>query len=96
MPIEDFIISVFCCVEELMGKACNGCKIRQRGFSPKLSDSEVITIEIVGEFLGFDTDKKIWEYFLRHWNHWFPKLSCRTTFVRQAANLWRIEQMLQK
>ncbi len=96
MPIEDFMIYVFCCVEKLMDNVFKGLKIRQRGFNPKLSDSEVMTIEIVGEFLRLDSAKKIWEYCLRHWKPWFPKLLCRTTFVRQAANLWRIKQMLQK
>jgi hypothetical protein len=37
-----------------------------------LKDSEVIAIEIVGEFLGMDCDKTIWEYFKRHWSHFFP------------------------
>lgn len=96
MPIEDFIICVFCCVEELMEKVYQGGQLRHRGFDPKFSDSETITIEIVGEFLGFDTDKKTWEYFQRHWRHWFPNLPCRTTFVRQAANLWKVKQSLQK
>jgi hypothetical protein len=95
MPIDDFIIYVFCCVEDLLIKMSD-VKIRQRGFPPKLSDAEVMTIEIVGEFMGFETDKKIWEYFKRHFNHWFPQMPCRTTFVRQAANLWRIKQQLQK
>jgi hypothetical protein len=77
-------------------KICHGLKIRQRGFSPKLSDSEVLTIEIVEEFLGLGMDKKIWEYFQRHWKKWFPQLPCRATFVRQAANLWKVKQMIQK
>src|SRR5215204_3097434 len=93
MPIEEFIISVFCCVEDLLKKVG---RIRQRGFPPKLSDAELLTMEIVGEFLGFQTDKRIWEYFKRHWNNWFPKIPCRTTFARQAANLWRVKQILQK
>lgn len=96
MPIEEFIISVYCCVENLFNKVVKGLKLRQRGFAPKFTDSEVLTIEIVGEFLGLDTDKNIWEYFKRHWNHWFPKLPCRTTFVRQAANLWQIKTIVQK
>ena len=37
--------------------------LRQGGFAPKLSDCELICMEIVGEFLGMDTDKKIWQYF---------------------------------
>jgi hypothetical protein len=40
---EDFIIAVFCCVDDLWNQTTQGRAIRQRGFSPSLSDSEVIT-----------------------------------------------------
>ena len=96
MLIEDFIISVYCCVEDLFRKILGNEKLRRRGYPPKITDPEVITMEIVGEFLGMETDKQIWEYFKRHWHHWFPELACRTTFVRQAANLWKIKQLIQK
>jgi hypothetical protein len=96
MPIEDFIISVYCCVVDLLEEALQDVKLRQRGCAPKITDEEVITIEIVGEFLGLETDKQIWEYFKRHWIHWFPDLPCRTTFVRQAANLGQVKQSIQR
>jgi len=41
-------------------------RLRPRGFAPQLTDSEVITMEGVGEFLGLDTDVGIWKYFGRH------------------------------
>lgn len=91
MPLEDFIIAVFCCVEQMWQKSPMPARLRQRGFAPKLSDSEVITMEIVGEFLGFDSDQQIWKYFRSHWRHWFPSLGSRSTFLRQAANLWYIK-----
>jgi hypothetical protein len=34
---------------------------------PTLADSEVLTIECVGEFLGIDTDSGLYQYFGRHW-----------------------------
>jgi hypothetical protein len=37
--------------------------VRTRGFTPALHDSEVLTIEIVGEFLGFDQDARLFWYF---------------------------------
>jgi hypothetical protein len=70
--------------------------LRQRGFSPKLSDSEVLTMEIVGEFLGIDMEKHIWQYFRRQWSPWFPQLGSRSTFVRQAANLWCSKHIIQE
>jgi len=94
MPIDEFIITVFCWVEPGLEKVTAGVKLRTRGFAPRLSDSEVITMEMVGEFLGYDGDEAIWEYFKQHWAAWFPGLGDRSTFVRQAANLWRVKQLL--
>ena len=56
MPLEDFIIAVLCCVEDMWHESPAPSRLRRRGFAPKLSDSEVLTMEIVGEFLGHDTD----------------------------------------
>lgn len=94
MPLEDFIIAVYCCVEQMWQRSAIPPRLRQRGFAPKLSDAEVLTMEIVGEFLGFDTDQQIWQYFRSHWQSWFPALGSRSTFARQAANLWHVKQLL--
>jgi len=66
----------------------------KRGFAPRLTDSEVITMEVVGEFLGLDTDVGIWTYFGRHGRSWFPQLGSRTPLAQQAANLWVIKPRL--
>ncbi len=94
MPIEDFIIHVFCSVEQSYKEVVGDIRLRRRGFEPKLSDSEVITMEIVGEFLGIDTDKGIWKYFRTHWQEWFPQLGSRANFVKQSANLWAVKQLI--
>ena len=92
MDLSTFIISVFCLVDDRL----KGRSIRSRGPAPKLSDAEVLTIEVVGEFLGIDTDKGIYLFFRRHYSEWFPALSevHRTTFARQAANLWKLKERL--
>jgi hypothetical protein len=53
-------------------------------------------METVGEYLGMDQDKAIFTYFRRHFGHFFPALLRihRTTFARQAANLWRDKEGL--
>ena len=94
MPLEDFIIRVFCWVDEHVNALLGDHRLRQRGFAPKLSDREVITMEVVGEFLGLDTDVGLWKYFRRHGSSWFPQLGSRTTFAQQAAHLWVIKQRL--
>jgi hypothetical protein len=94
MPLEDFILIVFCWIDDQLSEIVGERRLRQRGLTPKLSDSEVITMEVVGEFLGHDTDVAIWRYFSQHWHAWFPGLGSRTTFVQQAANLWAVKQVL--
>jgi len=96
MSIEDFIIAIFYLIDEEIKKILASRRLRARGPRPVLYDSEVITMEIVGEFLGKDADKTIWEYFKSHWTHFFPKMPNRTTFARQAANLHAVKQMLQE
>lgn len=86
MDFTTFLVTVFCLVDDWL----KGQRIRQGGPQPQLSDSEVLTIEIVGEFMGIDTDKGLYEYFRRHYGDWFPALRTihRTTFARRAVNLW--------
>jgi hypothetical protein len=52
-------------------------------------------MEIVGEYLGIDTDKGLWAYFGYHWREWFPHLRSRANFAKQAAHLWRVKQRIQ-
>jgi hypothetical protein len=70
--------------------------IRHGGFAPALSDEEVITMEICGEFFKHSTDKDLFNYFKAHYQSWFPNLNDRTLFVRQAANLWRVKAFIQQ
>ena len=71
MLLEEFIITVYCCIDDQLKREFSATHYRTHGFAPKLSDSEVLTMEIVGEFLGIDQDKHIWNYFSRHWKNWF-------------------------
>jgi len=94
MSVTDYLLELFYLVDTEL-KALD-LRLRRRGPAPLLADSEVITIELAGEFLGYDTDERIFEFFRRHHPREFPALGLvdRTTFARQAANLWRVKQLL--
>ncbi len=96
MNLDDFIITCFCLIDEMLPEAVKGKRVRQRGPLPKLADSEVITMEVVGTYLGLSQDQEVFDYFRRHYAHFFPMMAQvdRTTFVRQAANLWAIKERL--
>jgi len=96
VDLESFIVAVYCLVDDLVSEVLDGRRLRRRGPDPALDDKEVLTIELVGEFLGIDTDKGLHAYFRRHYAEWFPALGWvhRTTFTRQAANLWSLKRHL--
>lgn len=96
MDLDSLIVTVFCQIDDLLIRLFAGKRLRQRGAQPTLSDAEVLTLEIIGEYLGFEQDKALFDYFRRHWRHFFPALRSihRTTFVRQAANLWRVKEII--
>lgn len=64
MPIENYIIEVFCWIDDYL--AIDGKRLRARGPAASLCASEVITMEVVGETLGFHQAKQIWQYFSQH------------------------------
>ena len=53
MDLNTFIVSVFCLIDDRIKDLG---RLRGRGPTPTLCDSEVLTIEVVGEFLGMDED----------------------------------------
>jgi hypothetical protein len=96
MDLDALIVTVFCLVDDALTAELAGRRLRQRGPHPTLRDSEVLTMEAVGEFLGLDQEKAVFSYFRRHYGHFFPALGRvhRTTFTRQAANLWQMKARL--
>ena len=78
MDLDTFIIAVFCCLDDTLKALLQGKRLRQRGSAPVLSDSEVLTevltMEVVGEYLGLSEDTALFRYFRRHYRHFFPGL----------------------
>ncbi len=96
MDRDTFIINIYCLVVEIYRTVTKHIKLRQAGFAPRLTDEEVITMEICGEYFKLHTDKDLYNYFTSHYRHFFPALADRVAFVRQAANLWQIKYLIQQ
>lgn len=99
MDLDTLIISMYVKIDdelEIARQRLHVARLRQRGPTPKLADAEVLTMGCVGEFLGLDCDKHVFAYFVRHYRHLFPALAQthRTTFTRQAANLWHLTELI--
>lgn len=96
MDLDTLIVTVFCLIDDTLPSCLDGRSLRERGPLPLLADAEVLCIEVIGEYLGFDQERQMFAYFRRHFAHFFPTLRRvhRTTFTRQAANLWQAKARL--
>ena len=91
--VEDFVIAIYCLIEdELYPAFCQQHGLpRRSGFPPALSDIECLTVELVGQYLGYTTQKQLYEQMHDRWSTWFPALRDRVAFGRQCANLWQVK-----
>jgi hypothetical protein len=96
MDRDEFIITVYCLVCEHYQVIKTTYPLRRGGFAPALSDEEVITLELGGEYFKLATDKDLFAYFRTHYAHFLPQLTDRPLFVRQAANLWQVKAAIQQ
>lgn len=96
MDLDTLIITAFVTIDDAYRACFGNQRLRQRGPQPLLWDSEVLTMETIGAFLKLDQDAEVFAYFRRHFCHLFPQIATvdRTTFVRQAANLWRVKEQV--
>src|SRR5688572_12511909 len=94
MGLEEALILLYLQVDDAYRRVTFGGRLRQRGPGPKLSDVEVLTMEIFGEQQGRHDDGSIHRYFDGHWRHFFPKLGSYQAFARQCAALSVIKQRI--
>lgn len=92
---ETFII-VYLFVSEQLENLLDGERLRKGGPSPKLTDAECITIFIVSEAIGLDTNVGTWHYINEHWKHFFPNLPSSSQLSKQINGLWCVLQHLQQ
>jgi hypothetical protein len=75
--LDTLMITAFCWIDDTLKATLKGKSLRQRGPTPTLSDAEVLTMEVVGESLSISQDQALYQYFRRHYTHFFqPWVGC--------------------
>jgi hypothetical protein len=85
MDRDTCIIAVYCVVVEHYRTLTAQRPLRRGGFSPTLSDEEVITMEICGEYFKLPSDKDIWQYFRAHYRPFFPWATARALSAKRPT-----------
>ena len=62
-------------IDDAVSHATRCHPIRQREPQPILAESEVLTMEVAGAYLGLMHDSAMFAYFRQHYAHFFPALA---------------------
>ncbi len=95
--LKDFFTVIFVLIDDVYNKIIPyEIKNRRNISDSKLSDSEIISISIVGEAITVDSEKA-WFYFVKkNFKDLFPNICDRTRFNRTKRNLYSTIKEMQK
>ena len=86
--LTDLFTNIFVIIDDIYNEIIpNSIRNRRNIKDSKLSDSEIITISIVGELLTINSEKSFFSLLKREYKSLFPKLGYRTRFNRNKRNL---------
>ena len=86
LDIDTFLVGLYTIVDDLYRERFEAKKPRRRGAKPRLSDSEVLTIAIIGQWFG-SSESAFVRYAHNHWSGYFPELLSQSATNRRARDL---------
>ena len=98
MNIEDLFINVFVLVDDFFQNYFQSSNVFRRGnnHNPKFTDSEVITVQLVGELLSIDSQRAWINMMHKNWRYLFPQLPERSRFGRRLRKMFFVLDLLQR
>ena len=95
--LKDFFLLSYVINDDIYHKIIpDSIRFRRNYTESKLSDSEVITLAIVGEIHGISSEKAWFSYVRKNLKDLFPNLSHRTHFNRTRRNLESVINAIRK
>lgn len=86
VDVETFLVAVYTLIDDLYQAHLAPVKPRRRGRRPALSDSEVLTLLVLGQWLG-NSERGLLRHAQAYWRSYFPRLLSQSAFNRRARDL---------
>ncbi len=98
MTIEDLFVTIFVFIDDFFKVRFQSSNIIRRSpnHNPAFTDAEVVTVQIVGELLGIDSQRAWLNLAHKNWKYLFPKLPERTRFGRRVRKLYFVFGLIQE
>lgn len=92
--LEELFIAVYVVVDDFYQQHVPETIKHRPGPTSPFTDSEVITINLVGEMLGIDSEKSWVRFIRKNFRYLFPVLPKRREFNRRHRCLWKVIDLL--
>jgi len=94
VDLDTFLTVVYCVCDEVYQREI-APRLRPRpGARPKLSDSEVLTLAVLGQWHGQRCERCYLRAVRRHWRAYFPQVTSQSAFNRRVRHLWAALSLL--
>lgn len=95
--LKDFFTAAFVLIDDIYNEIIPAfIKNRRNIFNCRLSDSEIITISIVGEAATIASEKAWFDFVKKNYHDLSPDIGDRTRFNRTKRNLYKVILEIQK
>lgn len=97
MDLDTFLTTVYVIVDDWYKQF--GTLRRKRGAPTRMSDSEVLTVALVGQWrvgVPWRSERGVVRYMQHHGRGWFPTMLERSAFNQRVRNLWAALVCLQQ
>lgn len=91
MDLDTFLTTLYVVVDDWYTVSMAQHMVRTRGQTPQMSDSEVLTVALAGQWrvgVPWRSERGVVRYMQVHGRVWFPKMLQRSAFNERVRNLW--------
>jgi hypothetical protein len=99
MDLDTFFTTLYVLVDDWYTAKMAEQMARKRGQEPQMSDSEVLTVALAGQWrvgVPWRSERGVVRYMQAHGRGWFPKMLQRSAFNERVRNLWAVFVHLQQ
>ena len=96
IDFESLIITVFVLVDDWYQAQGKTLKGRVPGAKPEMSDSEIMTLALVMDYLPFPGETQFMGLIRANYRQWFPKLLSQSQFNRRWRKLGQMIETLRR
>jgi len=99
MDLDTFITTLYVVIDDWYQSEMAEQLRRARGPAPKMTDSEVLTIAVAGQWrvgVPWQSERGVVRYMTEHGEKWFKSMLSRSRFNERVRDLWALVIQLQQ